>query len=184
MNIAARLSALSFLAIGLSGCGVSEQDATARAATYRVDEHAPIKSKGSIIVSAPPNTVWNFITDINRWSSWRPEVSASHLDGSLAAGTPFSWTVDGTGIKSQIAAVDGKKRIAWTGHAMGLTAIHVWMIEPISPGKTSVRTMETMKGFPSSLFYSSADLQKTNEKWLSDLKRVSEKAAVANNKHN
>jgi len=184
MNIAARLSALSFLAIGLSGCGVSEQDATARAATYRVDEHAPIKSEGSIIVPAPPNTVWKFITDINRWSSWRPEVSASHLDGSLAAGTPFSWTVDGTGIKSQIAAVDGQKRIAWTGHAMGLTAIHVWMIEPISPDKTSVRTMETMKGFPSSLFYSSADLQKTNEKWLSDLKRVSEEANVATNKHN
>jgi len=67
---------------------------------------------------------------------------------------------------------------------MGLTAIHVWMIEPISPDKTSVRTMETMKGFPSSLFYSSADLQKTNEKWLSDLKRVSEEANVATNKHN
>ncbi len=184
MNIVAQLSALSFLAVGVSGCGASEQDATARAATYRVDERAPIKSEGSIIVSAPSHTVWNVITDISRWSSWRPEVSASHLDGALAAGTPFTWTVDGTGIKSQIAAVEGQKRIAWTGHAMGLTAIHVWMIEPLGSNKTSVRTIETMTGFPSSLFYSSADLQKTNAKWLSDLKRASEKANVSNNMQN
>lgn len=184
MNIAGRLSALLFLAVGVSGCGVSEQDATARAATYRVDEHAPIRSEGSIIVSAPSHTVWKFITDIDRWSSWRPEVSASHLGGALAAGTPFTWTVDGTGIKSQIGAVDGQKRIAWTGHAMGLTAIHVWLIEPLGPNKTSVRTIETMTGFPSSLFYSSADLQTTNAKWLSDLKRISEKADIASTKQN
>ncbi len=182
MNIVARLSVLSFLAVGVSGCRASEQDTTTRATTYRIDERAPVKSEGSIIVFAPSHTVWNLITDIDRWSSWRPEVTASHLDGALAAGTPFTWTVDGTGIKSQIAAVDGQKRIAWTGHAMGLTAIHVWMIEPLGPNKTSVRTKETMTGFPSSLFYSSADLQEANAKWLSDLKHASEKADTSNNK--
>ncbi|KQN26480.1 hypothetical protein ASE86_10270 [Sphingomonas sp. Leaf33] len=62
---------------------------------------------------------------------------------------------------------------------MGLTAIHSWTIEPLGPNRTSVRTVETMTGFPSSLFYASADLQSTNPKWLADLKRISEQAGVA-----
>jgi len=184
MNITARLSALSLLIFGVSGCGMSEQDDTAMAATYRVDERAPIKSAGSIIISAPPRTVWKYITNINSWLSWRPEVSASHLDGSPAAGTSFTWTVDGTDIKSQIAGVDVQRRIAWTGYTMGLTAIHLWMVQPLGPGKTLVRTTESMTGFPSSLFYSSADLQSTNAKWLSDLKRISEKDDRINDKRN
>ena len=184
MNIAARLSVLSFLAIGVSGCGISERDATTRAAAYRVDEHAPIKSETSIVISAPSQTVWNVITGINRWPSWRPEVSASHLDGPLAAGTAFTWTVDGTDIESQIAAVDDGRRIAWTGHAMGLTAIHSWVVQRLGRDRTLVRTKETMTGFPSSLFYSSADLQSANAKWLSDLKRMSEKAGTARNQQN
>ncbi len=143
---------------------------------------APIQSETSIVISAPPQTVWNFITDVDHWPSWRPEVSVSHVNGPLGAGTVFTWTVDGIDIKSQTAAVDDQRRIAWTGHAMGLTAIHTWVVQPLGSHKTLVRTMETMTGFPSSLFYSSADLQSTNAKWLSGLKRISETAEPADNK--
>jgi len=38
--------------------------------------------------------------------------------------------------------------IAWTGHAMGLTAIHVWTLSPIAKGRTHLDMVESMTGFP------------------------------------
>lgn len=176
MHTVVRFILMSGLVLVISGCGISEQKATTKAKGYRIDENAPIKSDDSIIIAASPHRIWHFVTDIDHWAAWRPEVSAGHLNGRITAGTAFTWNVEDTNISSRIAAVEHQKRVAWTGRAMGLTAIHIWTIRSLAPNRTLVRTRESMTGFPSSLFYSSSDLRATNSKWLADLKHISEQA--------
>lgn len=175
-NIARWTSTLGLVAFGLASCSGTSPRATETALAGRIDENAPIRSVNSIVISAPAQHVWAVLADVDRWPAWRQKVSRSNLKGSLLPGNGFSWTVDGTDIHSRLAIVEPGSRISWTGNAMGLTAIHVWTFRPLGAGKVLVRTSESMRGFPSSLFYSSDDLHAANARWLGELKRAAEQA--------
>lgn len=156
--------------VALTACGASNGAATHLAATGHIDDDAPIRATRSILISAPPARIWSVLTRIDDWSRWQSDIGAAHLKGSLAPGVSFDWTNNGMSISSRIERVNPNVDIAWTGQAMGLTAIHVWTLEPISRGVTRVRTDESMRGLPGSLFYSSEKLGQANTAWLSRLK--------------
>jgi hypothetical protein len=52
---------------------------------------ASVRSKREIQIAAPPEIVWEVLTDFDRWQDWNPEVKSMSFDGPLAPGAMFRW---------------------------------------------------------------------------------------------
>jgi uncharacterized protein YndB with AHSA1/START domain len=141
-----------------------------------VNRSAPAFARREIFIETPPERVWTLISEIDRWSSWQPDISTARLIGPLAPGSTFRWKSAGTGIFSTIAEVDPPRRIAWTGRAMGAKAKHVWMLEPQGSG-TVVTTQESFEGLVVWLLKKRMQrlLDESLSKWLARLKEAAEK---------
>ena len=156
------------------GCSPSSSNQSDLARAGQIDLSAPIVADQSITVDASVTTVWKTISQINKWPEWQLGIKSVKIEGPIFAGQVFEWDNGGTQIVSTIELIQAPTGITWTGSAMGLKAIHVWNITAQPDGRVLVRTAESMRGFPSSLFYSSSDLQKANSGWLKALKERSE----------
>ena len=73
------------------------------------------------------------------------------VDGPVKAGTSFEWKADGWRIVSRLEQVEPPKRIAWSGRAFGIRAMHVWDLAAIGSG-TQILTVESFEGPVARLF--------------------------------
>ena len=111
-----------------------------------INVRAPILLAGEIEIAAAPELVWDVLTAIDDWPSWNSDVRAATLEGDLAEGSIFRWR-SGTPLTSTITHVEPPRMISWTGTSMGLSAVHVYMLE-LREGKTFVRTLRSpSRGF-------------------------------------
>lgn len=139
-----------------------------------IQDSAPIKTSLDTVIQAPPEKVWGILTDVNDWPKWQSSISEARINGPLQAGTSFTWN-GGMRIKSRLALVEPNERLAWTGAAMGAHAIHVWNLERLPGHRTRVKVDESMSGFLLTLFYSSKELEASDQLWLDRLKLESER---------
>ncbi len=105
---------------------------------------------------------------------WVESITKAELDGDLAPSSSFKWKSNGIRINSVIQLVEPETRLAWTGKAAGMTAIHVWELHDHENGGTLVRTSESMEGFLAKLLMSPKKLERSLSDWLEDLKRAAE----------
>ena len=159
----------------LAGCAPSGAKLEAMARLGEIQADAPIKADASILIAAPPQTVWRRLTDIDHWPDWQLDIHSAKLVGPLASGSTFVWRSSVT-VRSRLALVRPPSTMSWTGHALGLKAVHVWTISDQRDGRTQLRTRESMDGWPMSLLYNSAQLQASDLAWLAALKKASEAA--------
>lgn len=110
-----------------------------------IDHNAPLLGGKAIFIAAPLEKVWALQTDIDRWPQWQPDVSSATLEGRLGVGSIFHWKAKGLSITSTIQELEPKRRIAWTGRAMGMKAVHIWTFETRKKG-TRVLTQESLSG--------------------------------------
>jgi len=142
------------------------------------DPKAPAYARHAIEVSAPPETVWSLLSDIDHWSAWHPDIGEARLDGPLAPGSTFRWKSRGTAITSRLEDVTPPRRLAWTGRASGASARHVWTLEPHGEGAT-VTTEESFNG-PIVLllrFVMQRTLDDSLRAWLERLKSAAEEGS-------
>jgi uncharacterized protein YndB with AHSA1/START domain len=141
-----------------------------------VDASAPVRSKRSIEIAAPPETVWDVLTRFDDWPQWNPQVKSMSFEGPLAAGSEFRWRAGPGTIVSTLERVDPPRFVRWRGRTMSIRAIHEWRLEPRNSG-TFVETEETYSGVVARLFR--RQLQKILDKalvdGLEDLKREAER---------
>jgi len=137
---------------------------------------APVRSKHAIEIAAPPEVVWNVLTEFHRWPEWNPQVKSMSFDGPLAPGSEFRWKAGPGTIVSTLEQVEPPRRVSWLGRTMSIRAVHEWRLEPRDSG-TDVETEETYSGLLSRLFH--RQLQKTLDKALEEglehLKREGER---------
>jgi uncharacterized protein YndB with AHSA1/START domain len=112
-----------------------------------IDENAPVITRDEILIDAPLGTVWDLHTDISSWPQWLPDIDSATMEGPLEAGTVFRWQTFGLSIESTIQEVDPPRRIAWSGPAQGIVAVHVWTMTPTEDG-VRVHTEESWDGDP------------------------------------
>ena len=117
-----------------------------------IDWSAPITATGSVEVSASPAEVWTILSDIGDWPSWNPEVREARLKGDLAAGSSFRWRAGPGTITSVLRSVEPGRELGWTGHTMGVRAVHVWRLVR-TPRGTRVTTEESWDGWPTKLMH-------------------------------
>lgn len=110
-----------------------------------IDTSAPATAHAVTTVAAPPETVWQVLTDISGWPSWNPEIKSVTLEGPLAAGTRFRWKAGPGTITSTLQLVEPPRSIGWTGTTLGIEAVHVHRLEG-NGGATVVTSEESWDG--------------------------------------
>jgi uncharacterized protein YndB with AHSA1/START domain len=108
--------------------------------------HAPVFGASEIAIAAPPDAVWDILTDFERWPAWNPDVKSMSIGGDVAPGTEFNWKSGPASITSTIERVERPRMIAWTGKTFGMSAIHVYRLEA-RDSETLVRTEESFEGW-------------------------------------
>ncbi len=109
------------------------------------DHRAPVHESAEAVVTAPPEVVWDTLTDLGSWPRWMPGVKSVSVEGPLGPGTRFSWKAGPGTIRSKILEWERPVRVGWEGHTLGITALHVWRMEP-GDGGTHVFTEESWAG--------------------------------------
>jgi hypothetical protein len=141
-----------------------------------INRRAPVIGASEIEIVAAPTVVWEVLTDIEEWPSWKSDVESVSMQGGLAEGSAFRWKAGPGTITSVLQAVEPPRRIAWSGKTLGIQAMHVYALETRN-GTTLVRTEESYDGLIARLFR--GPLQKTLnrslESGLRDLKAESER---------
>jgi uncharacterized protein YndB with AHSA1/START domain len=141
---------------------------------------AAVRSRGRIEISAPPEVVWNALTDFERWPDWNPQVKSISFDGAVAPSSEFRWKAGPVTIVSTLEQVEPPRFVRWRGRTMSIKAIHEWRLEP-RDGGTMVETEETYSGLLARPFR--GQLRKTLDQALEDglehLKREAERRRAA-----
>ena len=136
-----------------------------------INDEAPVRGRREEQIAAPADVVWDVLTDIDAWPRWNAEVESATVAGVVAPGTEFRWKAGPGTIQSRIERADRPRLLAWTGRTFGLSAIHVWRLEPRDEG-THVTTEESMEGLPARVLRGMVqkNLDRSLDAWLRGLK--------------
>jgi uncharacterized protein YndB with AHSA1/START domain len=147
-----------------------------------INREAPLVARKQIFIKAPPQIVWNTHTDINNWSRWQPDITASKLESLLTVGSVFRWKSGGLSVTSTIQVIAPNQEIAWSGKSLGAHAKHIWTLTPQDNG-TLVTTKESLEGWSIRLMklVNANFLDKSLETWLQKLKTEAERQATKPN---
>jgi uncharacterized protein YndB with AHSA1/START domain len=144
-----------------------------------INQAAPVGGRAETEIDAPREAVWELLADIEDWPSWNPEVKWTSMQDGLGDGSAFRWKAGPGTITSRLEHVDPPRRLAWSGTTFGISALHVYALEPRGEA-TLVRTEESYEGLPARLFR--RRLQKTLDGALANglryLKAESERRAA------
>jgi Polyketide cyclase / dehydrase and lipid transport len=70
------------------------------------------------VITAPPEAVWDVLTDVETWSHWSPAISRSEVDGSdnriRCGSTGRVYTPVGVAVPFVITEFDPGRLWAWT----------------------------------------------------------------------
>jgi uncharacterized protein YndB with AHSA1/START domain len=140
-----------------------------------INTQAPVITRDEILIDAPIEKIWGIQTDVFAWPSWQPEVDGAESEGPLEVGSVFRWQTAGLDITSTVQEIDPPRRIVWGGPAQGISAVHVWTLEPQAEG-VLVKTQESWEGEPVDAQVETLQgaLDKSLRDWLENLKRTAE----------
>jgi len=158
----------------VTGCGDSLAALNQRAATGSIHEESPVLTHVQIQIAAPPAKVWALLIDAPNWPRWQKQIESVDAAGALTPGARFTWRTNGSRIRSQVQLLESERRLAWTGTAFTVKAIHVWELKPAPNNQTLVLEKESMDGPLMAKMYSSAKLTEGDNDWLVALKRAAE----------
>ena len=139
----------------------------------------------SILIAAPPESIWKLLVDLHSWRLWWPNcLEAETRDRkTLHDGSEFllrlklGWLK--TKFKPRVNAATAPKLLVWTGRGAGLTGLHSFHLDP-KPNGTFVRQIENFDG-PGLLLFRLLRLDRATremfQKNLRGLKRMAERAA-------
>jgi len=142
-----------------------------------INLQAPVVAQHQILIAASSETIWQILSDINRWTDWNPNISDATLEGEFKPGSIFRWKSGRTAILSTLQEVEPQRRMSWTGQVIGTRAIHIWMLEP-QVDSVLVRTEESFEGWLVRLSRGMMQrmLDKSLQEWLERLKQKAEAA--------
>lgn len=117
-----------FVSVGLSGCSTVHTE---------------------IVIPAPPQAVWEVLTDASGYAAWNPvfvQADGRHVQGDTV--TYVMRTPDGTRteVAARVARAEPQRELNQRGGTWGiLTFDHQWLLEPV-PNGTRVVQHEEYRG--------------------------------------
>ena len=144
-----------------------------------INRSSPATGEGRIQVAAPPETVWDVISDIDSWPTWNADVKSAKLEGTVAVGSVFRWKSGASSLTSTLQVVDRPNEIGWSGKTMGVKAMHVFRLKS-QDGGTHVLSEESWEGLIASILkgYSRKAINRAIQNILAGLKQEAERRAA------
>jgi hypothetical protein len=144
-----------------------------------INKSAPAIGEGEIQVAAPPERVWDVLSNIDGWPGWNRDVRSAKLEGPVAVGSVFRWRSGASSLVSTFQVVDRPREIGWSGKTMGIEALHVFRLEP-EDGGTHVRSEESWDGLLARVLkgYSHKAIDRALRNALTALKQEAERSAA------
>ena len=133
-----------------------------------INTAAPVVGVRETEIAADRGVVWDVLSGISQWPDWNPTVKSVAMREPVFEGSEFRWKSGPATITSTLQSVQPPRRIAWSGRAFGLHALHVYVLEA-RDGGTVVRTEESYDGLMAHLFR--GRLQKTLDRNLESVLR-------------
>jgi hypothetical protein len=147
---------------------------------------AHVFAHNEIVIPAPPDRVWEWLTRARQWPHWYPnswhiEIPRSRFSrrrDQLESETMFTWLTFGLRITAMVQPYDRPQTIGWKWHsrlwARSAYGYHIWSIEA-QPYGCRVVTEETQRGLMPWLlrFGLQPALHLSHQLWL---RRLSENA--------
>lgn len=132
---------------------------------------APVAVRVEQRIAAPPQTVWQVLTDVEGWPNWHDGVIDVSMKGPLEPGTRFVWRSGGFKVRSQFETVTPRERVVWSGKTTGARLHHVWSIEAHGE-ECLVVTEQTLRGWLPRLFRGrfQAALEAVLQSWVRSLR--------------
>lgn len=110
-----------------------------------VDHQAPVCESAETAIEAPPELVWDTLSDLRSWPQWMPGVKSIEVGEPVGIGTEFQWKAGPGTIRSEILDCDRPRSVGWEGRTLGISALHIWRME-MQDGNTKVFTEESWAG--------------------------------------
>lgn len=132
---------------------------------------APVAVRVEQRIAAPPQTVWQVLTDVEGWPNWHDGVIDVSIKGPVEPGTHFVWRSGGFKVRSRFETVTPRERVVWSGKTTGARLHHAWSIETHGE-ECLVLTEQTLRGWLPRLFRGrfQASLQAVLESWVRSLR--------------
>ncbi len=166
--------------------GTTEQDLVLRSPDLQwPDSFAPERSDlfahNEIFIKASPAVVFKHLQEVDKWPDWYPNAAnikvAEADDGTLKEGRAWRWEMSGMQIENNINEFKQDRHIAWFSSGNEQKSYQVWHLKPTSDGYCFIVTEESVYG-PAAISLrrsDSAAVHKANERWIENLKKLSEK---------
>lgn len=97
----------------------------------------------SSVIAAPPQQVWQVLTDWSRAPRWMSGASDVRLDGELRPGAVLHFTARGKPRSSTVSAVSPDRSLTLTSTQGPVTADYTYRLEP-DGGTTRVHLVATV----------------------------------------
>ncbi len=143
----------------------------------------PIEVRNEIVVPAPPERVWDLLTDVERWPSWYRACRWVRIDSTSGAvqGRVFRWKAHPVELRTIVTAADRPYSFAFIADATGFHAERAFTLRPTPDGLgTVVVSDETQIGlFPwLGRVYLARRLRAANQTMFDDLARAARLGAA------
>ncbi len=139
-----------------------------------VNRNAPLVVRREIEIFAPPEMIWEWLSRVELWQDWHPEISRSHWAAGQGPNGVLKWRLRKViGVTAQVESWHEQNEIGWVGHAWSTTVRQVFRIRG-DFRKTRIVTEASVEGpgfgFPPLRAVVQSQLERTSELWLGALK--------------
>lgn len=137
----------------------------------------PIEVRNEILIPAPPERVWDLLTDVERWPSWYRACKWVRVESRNGAGRAmsFRWKAHPVELQTTVVASDRPHSFSFVADARGFHAERTFTIRATPDGlSTIIVSDETQVGlFPwLGRLYLAPRLRAANQAMFADLSRV------------
>ncbi len=136
--------------------------------------HPDFTAEYAIEIFAPPDKVWDWLSRVEMWTSWRQDVSSAYWVRGEGRNGVLKWRLRKTlGFTAQVAAWEHERSMRWDAVSYGTHFIHDLKIDG-DYKSTRVSLQVSGKGgllrfFPTRAIFVH-QLNRSNEIWLGALK--------------
>ena len=92
-------------------------------------EREPVVIRREIEIFAPPRLVWEWISRVELWSDWHPEVSSSQWLGDPGPDGRFKLRINLLGFDAVVTSWREEREFAWAGQSWLTTTRQVFRID-------------------------------------------------------
>lgn len=82
-----------------------------------IHDTAPIVVRREIDIFAPPEMVWEWLTRVELWADWNPEITSAWWIDPPGLRGRFKWRKNLLGVESVVSEWKPPREFAWDGHA-------------------------------------------------------------------